>query len=250
MESKSPWKLTPVAAPSAAPVRKKKAVHKDLWEEKRKAELSAMSEDELFDAVLDEEEEQLLFDDKVEYQKVQGEDSEVEENTFSAPASMKLVEDLGIDPDSYNNGLIEDVKQKDGTFILARTTYGDVKKAILTSGGMITHVARRLNLSTRLVKRVFEKYKSLGQMFEEYREAMLDEVEMLLINKIRSGEKGDTLAMIFYLKCVGKERGYIDRAIDNKAKKAPVRLKIVGAESYAGKRERLSKKDASERTLQ
>ena len=51
------------------------------------------------------------------------------------------------------------------------------------------------------------KYKLLRQDFEEYREALLDEAEMCLRAKIR---RGDTSAMIFFLKCVGKQRGYIE----------------------------------------
>ena len=249
METKSNWNITPATVVPAFSTRKKPVVHKDLWEKERikekKEKLSAMSEAELFDAVLDEEAEELLLAGETK-NFIKGSDEAPETNVFSAPESLSIVENLGIT--DYDDG----DSAKDTQVVWKDKTYKDVKDAILASGGMVTHVARRLGMSTTMVKNLFLKYKSLGSMFSEYKEAILDEVEMHLIKKIRSGDKGDTLAMIFYLKCIGKERGYIDRVVNNDAgKKSPVKLTIIGAESYEGKKKRLEKIDSAvERTLQ
>lgn len=104
-------------------------------------------------------------------------------------------------------------------------TYAEVEEAVWTSKGLITQVARRLKISVYHVKQIFTKYKTLRQDFEEFREMMLDEVEGMLMQKIR---KMDTTAMIFMLKCIGKGRGYIEAA-QGSAKKAPVRIRYKRA---------------------
>lgn len=109
--------------------------------------------------------------------------------------------------------------------VFNRITYKDVEEAIWASEGMLTNVARKLEISVYYVKQILSKYKVLRQDFEEYREALLDEAEMCLRAKIR---KGDTSAMIFFLKCVGKQRGYIEYE-KQQQKKGSVKMKIVPA---------------------
>jgi NADH:ubiquinone oxidoreductase subunit E len=109
--------------------------------------------------------------------------------------------------------------------VFNRITYKDVEEAIWASEGMLTNVARKLEISVYYVKQILSKYKVLRQDFEEYREALLDEAEMCLRAKIR---RGDTSAMIFFLKCVGKQRGYIEYE-KQAPKKGSVKMKIVPA---------------------
>jgi hypothetical protein len=109
--------------------------------------------------------------------------------------------------------------------VFGHITYGDVERAIWKSEGMLTNVARNLSISVYQVKSILSKYKLLRQDFEEYREALLDEAEMCLRAKIR---RGDTSATIFYLKCVGKARGYEEYS-KGKVSKGSVRIKMVPA---------------------
>lgn len=109
--------------------------------------------------------------------------------------------------------------------VLGNITYGDVERAIWRSEGMLTNVARMLKISVYQVKSILAKYKLLKQDFEEYREALLDEAETFLRAKIR---RGDTASIIFFLKCLGKNRGFIETD-NNKASRGSVRMKIVPA---------------------
>jgi hypothetical protein len=123
------------------------------------------------------------------------------------------------------------VRAKDNTEahrkVLGDITYGEVENAIWVSGGAITTVAKKLNISTTYVRNIFDKYRSLGQLFSEFRESLLDEVESHLMKKIRSGEKGDTVAMIFFLKCHGRDRGWLDH--ETQPRKTSIKMKIVPA---------------------
>jgi hypothetical protein len=60
----------------------------------------------------------------------------------------------------------------------------------------------------------------------EITEITLDFVESKLLKKI---SEGDNTAIIFYLKCKGKSRGYIDRQIidQNITMNEPVKLNII-----------------------
>jgi hypothetical protein len=121
--------------------------------------------------------------------------------------------------------------------VFGNITYGEVEEAIWNSEGMLTSVARDLKLSVYYVKSILSKYKLLRQDFEEHREALLDETEECLMEKIR---RGDTTAMIFFLKCVGKQRGYVEYERAAKSK-GSVRMKIVPATEANVKKQ---KKDA------
>lgn len=104
-------------------------------------------------------------------------------------------------------------------------TYAEVEEAVWNSRGLITQVARRLRISVYHVKQIFGKYKTLRQDFDEFREMSLDEIEGMLMTKIR---RMDTTAIIFALKCLGKGRGYIEATIGS-IKKAPVRIRYKKA---------------------
>jgi len=110
--------------------------------------------------------------------------------------------------------------------VFGEITYGNVEEAIWTSGGLITNIARKLSLSVYHVKNVLRKYPSLSKMFEEFREALIDEVECHLMDKIRN--KQDTVAMIFMLKCLGKSRGWMEAPVAS-SRKAPVKIRIIPA---------------------
>lgn len=109
--------------------------------------------------------------------------------------------------------------------VFGEITYAEVEEAVWSSKGLITQVARRLKISVYHVKQIFAKYKTLRQDFEEFREMCLDEIEGMLMSKIR---RADTTAIIFALKCLGKGRGYIE-AMQGSVKKAPVKIRYKKA---------------------
>jgi hypothetical protein len=120
--------------------------------------------------------------------------------------------------------------------VFGRITYEEVLEAIRNCRGLLTSVSRQLGISTYYVKQIFSKHKSLRQEFDEYREAFLDEVEQALYGKVL---RGDTTAMIFTLKCLGKGRGYVEAVVGSQ-KKASVKMKIVPATAKSKKAAKVS----------
>jgi len=117
--------------------------------------------------------------------------------------------------------------------VLADIKYYEVEDAIWASDGQITSVAKHLRISVFHVKDIFKRYKMLNQEFIEFREMVTDEVENALLNQIRNG---NVTATIFYLKCHGKERGFIERA-EIRQNKRGIRMKINRASEVVNRRD-------------
>lgn len=115
--------------------------------------------------------------------------------------------------------------------MFGKITYGEVVEAIGMSNGLITGVARRLGISVYYVRQIFAKYKTLGRDFDEYREIVKDELETALLTKARLG---DTTSLIFALKCIAKDRGYVEFGLPQQ-KKSGVKIKIVPAKEKPAK---------------
>jgi len=110
--------------------------------------------------------------------------------------------------------------------VFQNITYGQVQEAIFECGGFETNISRKLQISTYYTRQILAKNKPLMQLFTEVRENLVDEVEMHMLNKIRSGAKESVNLIMFYLKCLGKARGYVESSVNN-TKKAGVKMKIV-----------------------
>lgn len=80
--------------------------------------------------------------------------------------------------------------------------------AIQAADGLLTEAARRLGCSRQTVYKYAEKHPDVAQAIEEAREILLGTAECELVKHIRGG---NLTAIIFFLKCHGKSRGYIER---------------------------------------
>jgi hypothetical protein len=107
-------------------------------------------------------------------------------------------------------------------------TFSEVMEAILLSDGLKSRIAAILRIPILAVNFIFEKHKELHALFAEHREAMLDELEGLAMEKIRT--KADSTLMIFMLRCLGKDRGYVETFKESSKKKASIKMKIVPAD--------------------
>lgn len=87
--------------------------------------------------------------------------------------------------------------------------YENYKKAITASGGFITVAAKSLGVTHQAVSLYIKSHPELQELIQSIEESYLDFAEGQLITLIK--EK-DRAAIFFYLKCKGKERGYIERA--------------------------------------
>lgn len=74
--------------------------------------------------------------------------------------------------------------------------------------GMVTNVAKRLNISRTTVNRVISKNAKIAAALQDAREERLDFAESMLDSNISNG---DVASIIFYLKTQGKNRGYVEK---------------------------------------
>lgn len=92
-----------------------------------------------------------------------------------------------------------------------RVSTAKKKKAFIEALKMSLGIVTKACEATGIPRRTFYSWRATDEKFEqavqEINEIALDFVETQLFNKIK---KGDTTGIIFYLKCKGKKRGYID----------------------------------------
>ena len=80
--------------------------------------------------------------------------------------------------------------------------------AIRESNGIMAVAARRLGCSRSTVSNYINRYATVKAAYEESRETLLDMTEGELFKQIK---EGNTTAIIFTLKTIGKHRGYVER---------------------------------------
>ena len=81
--------------------------------------------------------------------------------------------------------------------------------ALKASAGIQTKAAQMLGISQSAVSQRVSGSEYLKNIYQEIREEMLDLAESELLKKLREGH---LTAIIFYLKCIGKSRGYTEKA--------------------------------------
>jgi hypothetical protein len=96
--------------------------------------------------------------------------------------------------------------------------------ALERSHGLIAPAARALGCSRDTIRSYFEEYPAVAQAKLDQREAVTDMAENSLYEAIRRGE---AWAVCFYLKCIAKDRGYVERAEVSGAGGGPVKIKLV-----------------------
>lgn len=101
------------------------------------------------------------------------------------------------------NEQINDLKPK-----RKRTTEKQVEEALRKSGGFVTYASKALGLSMGAVTLRVQKSPYLQSVKKEIEESMLDLAEAALIKNVK---EGDNASVFFYLKCKGKDRGYVER---------------------------------------
>jgi predicted transcriptional regulator len=91
--------------------------------------------------------------------------------------------------------------------IKPRFTKKQVAEALRKSGGFVSYTAERLGVTEVTVRRYLRRWPELKEVREEIKQGMVDMAEHSLLKQVKDG---NTVATIFLLKCLGKERGYID----------------------------------------
>ena len=95
-----------------------------------------------------------------------------------------------------------------------RVTDNEIKEALLAVGGIYTAAVTWLKhkkgkeTNRKTIERRVKASADLQEAREEATEILLDVSENKLLQLI---DRGDRSAIIFFLKCKGKERGYVER---------------------------------------
>jgi hypothetical protein len=93
-------------------------------------------------------------------------------------------------------------------------------------GGMVTQAAAELGLPVPTLKHYIRKHTTLRDAMFESRETFVDEAETSLRSLVK--DKNLT-AVIFTLKCLGQNRGYIDTPVRGKDQQAPIIINLLPA---------------------
>ena len=90
--------------------------------------------------------------------------------------------------------------------------------------GLIAPAARYLGCSRDTVRSYLEEYTAVAQAKLDQREAVTDMAENALYAAILRGE---AWAICFYLKCMAKDRGYVEKAEISGPGGKPISIKLV-----------------------
>lgn len=85
---------------------------------------------------------------------------------------------------------------------------GQIEKALWRSNGLLTGAATLLGVTQSNITQRIQRSKHLQKVREDVVERMLDKAENVVHTKM---VVENLTAAIFYLKCKGKHRGYIDK---------------------------------------
>jgi len=87
-------------------------------------------------------------------------------------------------------------------------TNAQIAAALISVSGIVLYAARKLRVTRNVIYQRMQKFPELKAIANEAIESTLDLGEAELIKAMK---KGNLTAIIFYLKCKGKHRGYIER---------------------------------------
>ena len=106
-------------------------------------------------------------------------------------------------------GQVKKVTAKKRGRRLSKYTEPQVGAALTNAHGLVSVAAKGLHCAPKTVYEYLQRHPSLKDVLGEARERTIDHVESKLIQAI---DDANVTAMIFYLKCQAKHRGYVERA--------------------------------------
>jgi len=88
-------------------------------------------------------------------------------------------------------------------------TNDQIAEALKESSGLISYAANKLKVPVEVLKKQVRRNKYLRNLLLELRESAIDLAEDTLMWRMR--EKRDAIVAMFVLKCIGKQRGWVDK---------------------------------------
>lgn len=104
----------------------------------------------------------------------------------------------------------------------------EIEKALRMHKGIMSAAAKELNVTRSAISQRVSRSKKLQNVQKEIREKVLDLAESVVFGKM--AQEMNLTASIFYLKCQGKERGYIENkniGLENADVKTPFKIERV-----------------------
>jgi len=99
-----------------------------------------------------------------------------------------------------------------------------VDAAIRLNGGFLSKAAQSIGISLQTIQLMVKKYSTLRDTLAEARYSIVDIAEDSLKQLV---ESHNVTATIFALKCLGKERGYVEQYRPGSSPDAPLFIKIM-----------------------
>jgi hypothetical protein len=115
-----------------------------------------------------------------------------------------------------------------------KKTQDEIEEAIKLTGGWLSKTAKELGMPVEKVKSAIKRNKRLKDVLFETKEHLLDLVEDTLFERIM--EKKDVLGAMFWLKCQGQHRGWIDKPKAGSSADKPIHIKITPVGIAEGER--------------
>lgn len=103
-------------------------------------------------------------------------------------------------------------------------TATEVENALRNTKGMVSVAARSLGMTRQALYNRIHKSTALQELIADEREAMTDTAELALHRAIVGGE---AWAICFYLKTMGKSRGYVERQEITGADSGPIMIEAI-----------------------
>ena len=91
---------------------------------------------------------------------------------------------------------------------MAALPVGTIENALKSAAGNVSYAARELGVSRSTLYRRINESPTLQQSLVDSREELVDIAESALKNEVLNG---NITAIIFTLKTLGKDRGYVER---------------------------------------
>ena len=100
----------------------------------------------------------------------------------------------------------------------------EVVEKIIGSGGIKMNICKNLGCDRATFDSYLEKRPTIKQAYEDEIESNLDKAESSLMDLIGKKDLG---AICFYLKCKGKQRGYVEKQELDLNHKQPPKVELI-----------------------